>query len=82
MSLLRVKEELDDTKQEFERVVNESIQLSIRKWHQLPKRITNAHVPILQNFQQLVELHDASVICTSLGQTTQQNLDHKSGELK
>ena len=82
MSLLRVKEELEDTKQEFERVVNESIQLSIRKWHQLPKRITNAHVPILQNFQQLVELHDASVICTSLGQTTPQNLDHKSGELK
>lgn len=82
MSLLKVKDEPPDMRQEFERIVNESIQLSIRKWHQLPKRITNAHVPILQNFQQLVELHDANVICTSLIQTNQQNLDHKSGELK
>jgi transformation/transcription domain-associated protein len=67
---------------EFGKVCDESIQLSIRKWHQLPKRITNAHIPILQNFQQLVELHDASVICTSLSQTSQANLDAKSQELK
>ena len=81
MSLLKLHEKTEQGP-EFERIVNESIQLSIRKWHQLPKRITSAHVPILQNFQQLVELHDANVICTSLSQTTQQNLDHKSGELK
>jgi transformation/transcription domain-associated protein len=67
---------------EFNRVVDESIQLSIRKWHQLPKRLTNAHIPLLQNFQQLVELHDASVICNSLANTTRENLDAKSGELK
>ena len=68
--------------QEFNRVCDESIQLSIRKWHQLPKRITNAHIPILQQFQQLVELHDASVISISLAQTNSSNLDQKSGELK
>ncbi|KAL3426523.1 histone acetylase complex subunit (FAT domain-containing protein) [Phlyctema vagabunda] len=68
--------------QEFSKVCDEAIQLSIRKWHQLPKRITNAHVPLLQNFQQLVELHDASVICQSLAQTNQGNLDTKSNELK
>ncbi|KAI9798642.1 MAG: hypothetical protein M1833_004631 [Piccolia ochrophora] len=67
---------------EFTRVCDESVQLSIRKWHQLPAGITNAHIPILQNFQQLVELHDASVICSSLSQTSQQNLDNKSQELK
>ncbi|KAH8758668.1 hypothetical protein BGZ57DRAFT_622732 [Hyaloscypha finlandica] len=67
---------------EFSKVCDEAIQLSIRKWHQLPKRITNAHIPLLQNFQQLVELHDASVICQSLAQTTSANLDVKSGELK
>jgi transformation/transcription domain-associated protein len=67
---------------EFSKVCDEAIQLSIRKWHQLPKRITNAHIPLLQNFQQLVELHDASVICQSLAQTNQANLDVKSGELK
>ncbi|KAI9760646.1 MAG: anaphase promoting complex subunit cdc16 [Chaenotheca gracillima] len=71
-----------ETLGEFTRVCDESIQLSIRKWHQLPKRITNAHIPILQNFQQLVELHDASIICSSLSQTNQQNLDTKSQELK
>jgi transformation/transcription domain-associated protein len=67
---------------EFSKVCDEAIQLSIRKWHQLPKRITQAHIPLLQNFQQLVELHDASVICQSLSQTNQGNLDVKSGELK
>ena len=82
MALLKVREDQDESKVEFERIVNDSIQLSIRKWHQLPKRITNAHVPILQNFQQLVELHDANVINTSLSQTTQVNLDQKSNELK
>jgi transformation/transcription domain-associated protein len=67
---------------EFTRACDEAIQLSIRKWHQLPRRLTNAHIPLLQNFQQLVELHDASIICNSLAQTNQANLDVKSGELK
>lgn len=81
MSLLKLHDK-SETPQDFSRICDESIQLSIRKWHQLPKRITNAHVPILQSFQQLVELHDASVICASLGQTNQTNLDQKSQELK
>ncbi|KAL8725777.1 MAG: hypothetical protein Q9166_007142 [cf. Caloplaca sp. 2 TL-2023] len=81
MALLRYHDAKDNP-EEFVRVTDEAIQLSIRKWHQLPRRITNAHVPILQNFQQLVELHDANVICTSLNQTTSANLDQKSQELK
>ena len=81
MSLLKYHEKAESP-QEFNRVCDESIQLSIRKWHQLPRRITHAHVPILQSFQQLVELHDAQVICTSLSQTNQANLDQKSQELK
>ncbi|KAJ5104398.1 hypothetical protein NUU61_001745 [Penicillium alfredii] len=68
--------------QDFNSVCDESIQLSIRKWLQLPKRITNAHIPILQHFQLLVELHDASHICGSLSQTNERNLDTKSAELK
>lgn len=71
-----------ETQGDFQRYVDEAIQLSIRKWHQLPKQPTHAHVPLLQNFQQLVELHDASIICSSLASTTQQNLDVKSNELK
>jgi transformation/transcription domain-associated protein len=80
-SLLKVHNKTE-TAAEFSKVCDEAIQLSIRKWHQLPKRITTAHTPLLQNFQQLVELHDASVICQSLAQTNQANLDVKSGELK
>ncbi|RMZ78746.1 hypothetical protein DV737_g3746, partial [Chaetothyriales sp. CBS 132003] len=67
---------------DFQHLCDEAIQLSIRKWHQLPKRITNAHIPILQNFQQLVELHDGSVICDSLMGTNEHNLDSKSQEVK
>ncbi|KAA8905830.1 FAT domain-containing protein [Sphaerosporella brunnea] len=67
---------------EFSRLCDEAIQLSLRKWHSLPKKITQAHIPLLQTFQQLVELHDASVIYASLNATTAQNLDAKSQELK
>lgn len=81
ISLLKLHEK-SETPQDFNRICDESIQLTIRKWHQLPKRITNAHIPLLQNFQQLVELHDANVICNSLSATTSVNLDQKSGELK
>ncbi|TPX10443.1 uncharacterized protein E0L32_008662 [Thyridium curvatum] len=81
MSLLKFHNK-QESLQEFSRVTDEAIQLSIRKWHQLPVLLTNAHIPLLQNFQQLVELHDASVICGSLANTTQANLDVKSGELK
>ena len=81
ISLLKLHNQ-HETPADFSKVCDEAIQLSIRKWHQLPKRITQAHVPLLQNFQQLVELHDASIICQSLAQTTSGNLDSKSGELK
>ncbi|KAI5862854.1 hypothetical protein GGS23DRAFT_569784, partial [Durotheca rogersii] len=81
MSLLKFHSK-QETVQDFSRVCDEAIQLSIRKWHQLPQRLTAAHVPLLHNFQQLVELHDASVICQSLANTNSGNLDAKSGELK
>lgn len=81
ISLLKMNKG-QETTQAFSRICDDSTQLSIRKWHQLPKRITNAHIPILQSFQQLVELHDASVICSSLSTTTQTNVDHKAPELK
>ncbi|KAK4082839.1 uncharacterized protein Triagg1_1729 [Trichoderma aggressivum f. europaeum] len=81
MSLLKFHNQ-QEAATDFARVCDEAIQLSIRKWHQLPVRLTNAHIPLLQNFQQLVELHDASVICQSLANTNASNLDVKSGELK
>lgn len=67
---------------EFSRLCDEAIQLSLRKWHNLPERITNAHIPLLQNFQMLIELHDANIIYQSLSLTNASNLDTKSQELK
>jgi transformation/transcription domain-associated protein len=81
MSLLKVHSKTEPAA-EFSRVCDEAIQNSIRKWHQLPKRITNAHVPLLQSFQHLVELYDALTISNSLTQTNQANLDAKSQDLK
>ena len=81
MSLLKFHDKTE-SHTDFHRVCDEAMQLSIRKWHQLPKRITNAHTPILQGFQQLVELHDAQLIFQSLHVTTVTNLDVKSQELK
>ena len=81
MSLLKLHAG-QEPQQSFSRMCDDSTQLSIRKWHQLPKQITNAHIPILQNFQQLVEMHDASVISQSLNATNATNLDQKAPELK
>ena len=81
MSLLKIYNK-QESHTDFAKSCDEAIQLSIRKWHQLPQRLTKAHIPLLQNFQQLVELHDAQVICQSLAATNQANLDVKSGELK
>lgn len=81
ISLLKLHNKTE-SQQDFSRVCDENIQLSIKNWHKLPRRITNAHIGLLQNFQQLVELHDASVICQSLAQTNASNLDVKSQELK
>ncbi|CCJ31022.1 unnamed protein product [Pneumocystis jirovecii] len=68
--------------QEFVRICDEGIQLSLRKWYQLPVVVSNSHIPLLQNFQQYVELHEASQIYASLSSTNTQNLETKSKELK
>jgi transformation/transcription domain-associated protein len=81
MALQRVHQK-SELPTEFSRLCDEAIQLSLRKWHSLPRNITQAHIPLMQVFQQLVELHDASIIYASLNATTAQNLDSKSQELK
>lgn len=81
MSLLKFHAKVEGLS-EFTRSCDEAMQLSIRKWHQLPTRITNGHIPLLENFQHLIELHDAQAISRSLGETSAANLDVKSQELK
>jgi transformation/transcription domain-associated protein len=71
-----------DKLSEFGRICDEAIQLTLRKWHSLPSQVTQAHVPLLQVFQQFVELQEASTIFASLALTNASNLDQRSGELK
>lgn len=81
MTLLKFHAKIEGPN-EFNRACDEAMQLSIRKWHQLPTRITLGHIPLLENFQHLIELHDAQAISRSLSETTAANLDVKSQELK
>ncbi|RUP49800.1 hypothetical protein BC936DRAFT_141434 [Jimgerdemannia flammicorona] len=67
---------------EFSKICEEGIQLSLRKWHSLPSIVSQSHLPLLQIFQQYVELQEASQIFQSLTTTTAQNLDVRSQDLK
>ncbi|KAF9453072.1 FAT-domain-containing protein [Macrolepiota fuliginosa MF-IS2] len=71
-----------DKNTEFTKVLEDAMQLSLRKWVGLPTHLSSAHVPLLQHFQQFVELQEAVQIFGSLSQTNAQNLEKKSSELK
>ncbi|KAF7789373.1 hypothetical protein EIP86_000317 [Pleurotus ostreatoroseus] len=71
-----------DKNTEFTRILEDAMQLSLRKWVSLPQHMSAAHVPLLQHFQQFVELQEAVQIFGSLSTTTAQNLEKKSADLK
>lgn len=71
-----------DKNAEFNKVLEDAMQLSLRKWITLPQQFNAAHVPLLQHFQQFVELQEAVQIFGSLGSTNAQNLEKKSSDLK
>lgn len=60
---------------DFLRVLDEAVQLTIRKWVSLPSQLSAAHAPLLQLFQQFVELQEAAGVFESLTLTNQQNLE-------
>lgn len=67
----------------FQRVCDEGIQFSLRKWYHLPDIVSDSHIPLLHIFQQFVELQEASkYIFGSLENTTAANLDQRSAEIK
>jgi transformation/transcription domain-associated protein len=72
----------DDARKAFNKLCDEGIQLSLRKWFYLPEIVSQAHVPLLQVFQQFVELQEAQQIFNSLAGTNNTNLDARSQELK
>lgn len=71
-----------ETLEDLSRLCDAGIQLALRKWHGLPQRFYNAHIPLLHTFQQYVEFMEASQVYASLVTTNAQNLDVKSQELK
>ncbi|KAG7449166.1 uncharacterized protein BT62DRAFT_1073682 [Guyanagaster necrorhizus] len=81
LSLLKTPAALDKNT-EFTRILEDGVQLTLRKWVGLPSPLSAAHIPLLQHFQQSVELQEAVQIFGSLSQTTSQNLEKKSSELK
>ncbi|KAI0268276.1 hypothetical protein BC834DRAFT_968481 [Gloeopeniophorella convolvens] len=67
---------------EFTKILEDAMQLTLRKWVSLPANLSPAHIPLLQHFQQFVELQEAVKIFGSLSTTTAQNLEKKSSDLK
>jgi transformation/transcription domain-associated protein len=63
---------------EFLRILDETQQVTLRKWISLPAHTTAAHLPLLQMFQQCVELNEASQVFDSLQQTNQPNLEMRA----
>lgn len=72
----------DDRPTDFTRICEEGVQISLRKWHALPPIVAQSHIPLLQNFQQFLEMQEASQIFSSLMTTTAQNLDQRSADLR
>lgn len=68
--------------QNVQRLIDEGIQLSLKKWWKLPQKITGAHLSLFHGFQQYVEFSEAIQIYRSLSNTTAENLDTKSQDLK
>ena len=71
-----------DRNVEFTRILEDAMQLSLRKWIAFPSKLTACHIPLLQHFQQFVELQEAVQIFGSLASTNAQNLEKKSQDLK
>ncbi|KAI6151887.1 hypothetical protein BKA82DRAFT_2906299 [Pisolithus tinctorius] len=81
IALLKLPGALDKNT-EFTKILEDAMQLSLRKWVGLPPHLSVAHVPLLQHFQQFVELQEAVQIFGSLSTTNAQNLEKKSSDLK
>ncbi|KNE58153.1 hypothetical protein AMAG_04968 [Allomyces macrogynus ATCC 38327] len=84
LNKLADRKELEDKMrvQEFQNICDEGVQMALKKWFLLPHAIGDCHLPLLALFQQFVELVEALQIYTSLSNTTLQNHEQRSQELK
>ncbi|TPX61909.1 hypothetical protein PhCBS80983_g00781 [Powellomyces hirtus] len=67
---------------EFQKTCDEGVQNTLKRWYALPKQATSAHVGLLHNFQQFVELQEGAQIQTILGTTNAGNIVEKTQEMK
>lgn len=72
----------DDRLNDFNRLCEEGIQLSLRRWFALPSVVSQGHLPLMHMFQQFVELQEASQIFGSLVNTNVQNIEQRSTDLR
>ncbi|CEG78709.1 hypothetical protein RMATCC62417_13277 [Rhizopus microsporus] len=72
----------DDRLEEFNRVCEEGIQISLKQWYTLPRVVSQSHISLLQIFQQYVEIREASQIFNNLANTSVQSLEQRSNELR
>ena len=68
--------------EDFQKLWDDGIQLVLQKWHSLPKVVSNSHISVFHQFQQYVEMHEASLIQGILRSTNTANIESKSQELK
>lgn len=73
---------VEEGRHEFGRLCDEGIQMALRRWWQLPEIVGGAHIPLLQSFQQFLELQEAAQVFARLHMTNQQNLETQASELK
>jgi transformation/transcription domain-associated protein len=67
---------------EFAKIVDQANQITLTKWVSLPEVLTMAHVPLLAQFQQVIELKEAALLMTTLLATNRDNLPEKAHEAK
>jgi transformation/transcription domain-associated protein len=67
---------------DVQRACDDGVQFILRKWLGLPEHSSEAHIPLLQNFQLFVEMTEACQIIANLQCTNAGNMDSKSQELK
>jgi transformation/transcription domain-associated protein len=80
LALLRNPPQAENS--DFHKSLQDGMKLTLHKWVGLPARMSQAHVPLLQHFQQFTELQEAVQIFSSLSTTNGQNLEKKAHELK
>ncbi|EEB09408.1 transcription-associated protein [Schizosaccharomyces japonicus yFS275] len=59
---------------DFQKALNEAVQLSLIKWQQLPEKVNQSHLSLLNLFQQFVELQESSTIYSHLSSVNAQNI--------